>query len=313
MKTSIPYILLFITCLLSFSGCETDEENPNANDPFDKFIQTIVVQDNVVWIGTYSSGLYQLDGNLWKNFTVADGLSSNSITSLVFDKNEHLWVGTKMGISKLDNSNWTNFTKEDGLYSNDVRSLECDNENNIWIGSNNNRITKYDGFNFSYYHVNSEFSGNPGIGHIHTITCDLEGNIWAGSCMSGLSFFNGTSWIDFVEDIRNFVQTSLCTPSDSAIWIGHFRGVYNYSDGIWKTYNAIDGLKNDVILSMDADGQNNIWVGTENGISKFDGFTWTNYAVDQGAINDHVSSLACDQDGNIWVGNNNGLLKFKPN
>lgn len=305
--------LLLITLYTLFLSCEKNEVIiEEKNEPFDKRVQVITVQKDIIWVGTFSNGIYKLEKESWINYTTENGLLSNDITSLLIDNNNCIWIGTKMGVSKFENNNWTNFTIDDGLFSNDVRSLGCDKENNIWIGSNRNRVTKYDGTNFTIYHVNSEFSGNPGIGHIHTITCDLEGNIWIGSCMSGLSILNGSTWSDFVNRLNSFVEVSICDVR-GAIWIGHYTGAYKYYDGIWTEYTEKEGLSNSTILCIDFDKQNNIWVGTENGISKFDGTSWTNYTVDDGPFNEYVSSLACDNDSTIWIGNSNGLLKFRPN
>lgn len=190
--------------------------------------------------------------------------------------------------------------------------MACDKENNIWIGTNKNRITKYNGDNFTTYHVNSEFSGDPGIGHIHTITSDLQGNVWVGSCMTGLSKFDGSTWFDNVYNLNSFVMTSICNEAGD-VWIGYYGGAYRFSNEVWIKYTENEGLADPTILCIDIDKQNNIWVGTKKGLSKFNGTSWTNYTVDDGLFNDYVSSLACDNDGAIWIGNNNGLLKFRPN
>ncbi|MEN8193093.1 MAG: two-component regulator propeller domain-containing protein [Bacteroidota bacterium] len=310
MKNIKLQIILIIFFTTLFSCNDNEEDIEIVNEPYDKVINVIYEHNNIVWVGTSSSGLYKLENDTWINYTKSDGLLSNKITSLLIDNNADLWVGTYDGLSKLVNDGWENFTTEEGLYFNHVRSLECDLDNNILIGSGANRITKYDGTSFTYYHVNPEFGG--GGGHIHAITCDLEGNLWAGSCMTGLSVFYGSTWYHGVTGTHTSVQVSLCDTSGD-VWIGEVMGVYRYSDDTWVQYTEENGLSDTTILSMDIDYLDNIWVGTKNGISKFDGISWTNYAVDNGPINEYVSSLACDQDGTVWVGSNEGLLKFEPN
>jgi ligand-binding sensor domain-containing protein len=305
--------LLLITLLTPFLSCDkNDTIIEEKNEPYDKNVKVITVQDDVLWVGTWSNGIYKLENESWINYTTEHGILSNEITSILIDNSNCVWIGTKMGVTKFENNTWVNFTTDNGLYSNDVRSLGCDKENNIWIGSNRNRVTKFDGTNFTVYHVSSEFSGDPGMGHIHTITCDLEGNMWIGSCMTGLSVFNGLTWSDFVNGLNTFVEVSTCDKT-GAIWIGHYTGAFRYSDGIWTEYTENEGLLNSTILSIDIDNQGNIWVGTKNGISKYDGTTWTNYIINDEKFNEYVSSLACDNNGAIWIGNSEGLLKYAPN
>lgn len=301
-----------IVILFILSGCATKIEHPEIkNEPYDKAVQAIEIKNNIVWVGTFSNGLYKYDREFWSNYTELDGLISDNITCLIFDKSDQLWIGTNKGISILNNEKYTNLTMEEGLYSNDIRSLSCDNENNIWIGTNRNRVTKYDGTAFTAYHVNAQSSGNPGMGHIHTITSDLEGNIWTGSCMTGLSKFDGNEWHDFVNDLNTFVTSSLCSESGD-IWIGHYMGAFKFSNEQWTEYTEKEGLADATILSLDSDKNNNIWIGTKNGISAFNGTSWMNYTIPVDSLNAYVSCLACDNDGSVWVGNSKGLLNFKP-
>ena len=312
MRNKKIHILLIFSIAIFFS-CHKDEDiNKTINEPYDKVITALSVHNNDIWVGTSNNGLYKLENDSWINYTQTDGLLSNEVTAIVFDNDEKLWVGSKDGISIFENGIWNYLTAENGLFNNDIRSLECDAEDNIWIGSRQNRVTKFDGTNFTTYHVNPEISGEPGMGHIHTLASDMEGNIWVGSCISGLSKFNGTSWLDNINDITSFVQSSICAENGD-IWIGHLGGASIYCNETWTDYSENNGLSNSVVLSMDIDAQQNIWIGTKDGISKFDGSSWMNYIVDSGPINDYVSSLACDPDGSIWVGNNEGLLKFDPN
>lgn len=304
--------LIVLLLLLVFSCEKEDSTSADKNEPWDKAITAITIQKNIVWVGTNGNGLYKLDGETWKNYTKSNALLSDNITSLLIDNNESLWVGTSAGLSRFENGNWSYFTETEGLFNNDIRSLACDQVNNIWIGTRNNRIVKYDGTVFNTYHVNPEESGEGEMGHIHSITSDLSGNVWAGSCISGLSKFDGVTWFDYVNDLRSFVTSSICT-EDGDLWIGHYTGAYNYSNGVWIKYSETNGLANNSILCIDFDQHNNIWFGTEHGISKFDGISWTNYNIDNNFINEYISGLACDKDGNIWAGNYDGLIKYSPN
>lgn len=305
-------LVLLLLFLFGFTRCVKDDEASEENTPYDKFVQAITVHENAVWVGTYSNGLYKLENGSWANYTTSDGLVSDEITAILFDGNNLLWVGTKSGISRMENGTWTNLTIDNGLYSDDIRSLACDSQNNIWIGSNKNRVTKFDGENFTVYHVNPEMSGDPGMGHIHAITCDINGVVWIGSCISGLSEFDGTQWSHEVNGLSVFVTSSVCNQAGD-VWIGDYMGAYHYSNGTWTGYTENEGLADATILDIDFDVQDNIWFGTKKGIARFDGTSFMNYTIDDTLFNNYVSSMACDRDGSIWIGNNHGLIQFMPN
>ena len=304
IKTSTVLILFFI-CLYS---CKKDDSVDEVKtESFDKPISAIAVSGENVWIGTPANGLYKFDGEFWKEYTRTDGLLSDTITSLVVDENEALWIGTNMGVSRFKDENWTNFTTQEGLFNNDIRSLTSDQQNSIWIGTRNNRLIKYDGNDFTSYHVNPEASGQEEMGHIHTITCDLEGNVWAGSCISGLSKFDGINWEHYVNDLNLFVLSSICAVNGD-VWIGHYTGAYRFSDEAWTHYTETEGLINNQVTCFAVDRKNNIWIGTSQGLSMYDGSVWINYTVDDGLISNYISALACDFDGNIWIGSAKGPM-----
>jgi ligand-binding sensor domain-containing protein len=55
-----------------------------------------------LWIGTIDAGLWKYTGDKLTNYTVKDGLASNSIAALYCDKNGLLWIGCDNGITTFD-------------------------------------------------------------------------------------------------------------------------------------------------------------------------------------------------------------------
>jgi signal transduction histidine kinase/ligand-binding sensor domain-containing protein/CheY-like chemotaxis protein/AraC-like DNA-binding protein len=75
------------------------------------------------WIGSEGGGLILFDrkeGKISKRFSTADGLSNNSILSIVEDNAGSLWISTFSGLSKFNPAKKTflNFYQDDGLQSN---------------------------------------------------------------------------------------------------------------------------------------------------------------------------------------------------
>lgn len=75
-----------------------------------------------LWVATQEGGLllFNRKTNIFKRFTTADGLSSNTILRILEDKNGNLWMSTYNGLSRLNVKTkiFRNFSKNDGLQSN---------------------------------------------------------------------------------------------------------------------------------------------------------------------------------------------------
>jgi signal transduction histidine kinase/DNA-binding response OmpR family regulator/ligand-binding sensor domain-containing protein len=74
-----------------------------------------------LWIGTsFGLNVYK-GGEVFENYTVNDGLPSNTIHGITSDSEGNLWVSTNYGLSKwdLDEKVFYNYTKEEGLQDNE--------------------------------------------------------------------------------------------------------------------------------------------------------------------------------------------------
>ncbi len=65
-----------------------------------------------LWIGTFDAGLWRYDGRTMKNYTTADGLSSDCITTSYRDASGVLWFGTgNGGAYRFDGKKFVAFPK----------------------------------------------------------------------------------------------------------------------------------------------------------------------------------------------------------
>lgn len=101
-------------------------------------ILAIAINEEEIWFGTGGSGLIRYsitDENQWEHFTVADGLPSDYITSLTFDQNGQLWLGSDRGAATFQNDVWRVYTTEDGLARNRVEVVAVSSEGDVWFGT----------------------------------------------------------------------------------------------------------------------------------------------------------------------------------
>jgi signal transduction histidine kinase/ligand-binding sensor domain-containing protein len=88
-----------------------------------------------LWAGTYGKGLWRIQGEDARLFTMADGLSNNQIRSLYQDPDGTLWIGTfGGGLDSLREGRFQAFTAKDGLLSDNVTSLADDGES-LWLST----------------------------------------------------------------------------------------------------------------------------------------------------------------------------------
>lgn len=79
-------------------------------------------QDGIIWVGS-SKGLRRLNPETTEiqEYTIEDGLPSNSISAIKGDADGYLWISTNYGISRFDSKTQTfiNFYASDGLQGNE--------------------------------------------------------------------------------------------------------------------------------------------------------------------------------------------------
>ena len=75
----------------------------------------------------------------FRTLGIRDGLSSNSVTSMLADSRGYLWVGTTQGLNRYDGHEVKSRFPETGeqqlyeVFNNPVTSIEEDAEGRIWI------------------------------------------------------------------------------------------------------------------------------------------------------------------------------------
>ena len=69
------------------------------------------------------------------NYTIKNGLPSNTVYGIKMDSKGYLWITTDKGVVKYDGRKFKLFTIHDGLASNDNFSMLIDSKDNVWLYS----------------------------------------------------------------------------------------------------------------------------------------------------------------------------------
>jgi ligand-binding sensor domain-containing protein/putative methionine-R-sulfoxide reductase with GAF domain len=82
---------------------------------------------------------------IFKNYTVNDGLVSNEIRRIFQDSKGFLWVGTMEGLSKYDGNTFSNFNISNGLSHNVVNDFYETEQGTTYVALNNGNIDEITG------------------------------------------------------------------------------------------------------------------------------------------------------------------------
>jgi len=294
-----------------------------------------IAQDlnGILWAvsgGFENRGIYSFNNELWKNYTIEDGLISSSFFSVAVDGNNRKWFGTPgNGAMILEENGVLSITKIDtagGMLSGSdtpsfvvVGDIKVDNSGNIWLINNfasNGRalVVISPDLTFHYFSLSDGLSSN----ELNKIEFDLNNNIWIATTRRGIDVLNINGTLDDKSDDNwTHITTShglhsnriraLNTDKGGIVWIGTEEGVnYWYNGTIYNQYGLID----DYINAIEVDAVNNKWFATNSGISVLsnDNFSWTHFTKETSPlVDDQAMSLLALKSGTVYVGTAKGL------
>jgi signal transduction histidine kinase/CheY-like chemotaxis protein/ligand-binding sensor domain-containing protein len=102
--------------------------------PFRKVNALTISSDGALWLAQTGLGLFRYHQGEWKNFSIKDGLPSNTIAELLALDNGHLLAASKKGISRYDGKNWVSPVYPENVYLvNGGGSMRKNTKGSIWI------------------------------------------------------------------------------------------------------------------------------------------------------------------------------------
>ncbi|WP_455585130.1 two-component regulator propeller domain-containing protein [Bacteroides sp.] len=128
--------------------------------------------------------LYALGSDYsFKNLTVADGLSNNSVKAIYQDSLGFIWLGTKNGLNRFDGYEFkTYFNHNDEFVgqSNDVVNITSDTFGNMWIGTFNG-VMLFNPYTGTFQDLSVSYQGELPRGVVVDIWIEKEDCIWVGT------------------------------------------------------------------------------------------------------------------------------------
>lgn len=300
-----------------------DKNSKEFNRIIDNINTTSIAQNpsnTKIFVGT-DNGLHILDfeKNTSTVLHVNNGLIDENITSVLYQKNGTLWVGSKSGLISISGNEPTYYNIGFDNNSNHIRSLLIDYEDNLWIGTHSG-LYKYRGKGFTLY----DRQNGLGSAFIYQITRDITGNLWFGTEGNGVFKFSNGFFKNYSvkQGLLDNKVAAILPLEDGSVWFGSDKGISVLKNEKIENLSFGSSFKLEAPINcFYKDSKGLIWVGGQNGLCsmKKNGaqYATTYYKLpikksDQEGY--AVWSFIEDNKGNIWVGTYlEGLFKLENN
>jgi hypothetical protein len=241
-------IATFSGGLLEFDGKDFREIKENGKSI--PQITTLHKTTTSLLIGTFSNGLYLYENDIWKHFTIADGLPSNRIVGVVGNL-ATIYVATDFGIAVMENNSFRNLktspmvssieeldrkifvSRENGEIlkcekdCSEVRKLESVAKTRLIVLDNQLfELTNRGIFKNSKPFLNTKTTLVDNF--VSAITVDGLGNIWAGTFRNGIDVFS--SELKKLKHLEsdNIQEINSLQTSDGNILAATSRGLWKF-------------------------------------------------------------------------------------
>ena len=269
-------------------------------------------KDGSLWVGIKEEGLglAQLKDGAVKPFVTPtfDGSKLN-VTSLMFDRDDNLWVGTDAkGLFRIHGDSVEHYGHTDGLSGDSVWTFFEDREGIVWAGT----TSGIDGFRDPRV---TTFSAVQGLGKdlAAGILASRDGTVWVANSGSLDRIKNGTvSSIRRSDGLPGDQVAAMFEDRSGNIWVGVDDGLYLFKDGRFRRLPGPNHQPLGMVVGMTEDIDGNIWAECASKPSKL--VRIRDFQVREVFPAPQVpagNKLAPDPHGGIWIVRSKELVLFR--
>lgn len=296
---------------------------------FKSFILIVAIFIRPSYGMSHESGFSSSNNIHFNSLTVNNGLSQNSITSIIQDAKGLIWIASYDGLNRFDG--FTMLVKRydskspNSLSENRILCMAEHIDGNIWLGTDGGGVNVYHSDNEKFSRYNS-IKGDIPDDNILCISADKQGNMWLGTEKGLLkATVTDNDSVTFEEIGELGIVSRLLCDNRGSIWIVSQKGLHVISHKSIKatiTIARVNPVQDPYINTLFCDRFNNIWVSTYNSLFRISDakefehdFKVTNvYAAVFSKPTVEVRAMTEDRDHNIWIGTEqSGLVKLSLN
>ncbi|MEO8383704.1 MAG: two-component regulator propeller domain-containing protein [Betaproteobacteria bacterium] len=267
--------------------------------------------DGVIWAAS-ENGLVRWEKGkngegIARVYKEADGLPTNRLRSLAFDKDGTLWIGTTGGgLVSFAAGKFRAMNPTNGFPHLEVRHVLADPAGGIWAATAGAGLVHVkDGQIKSY----TTADGLP-TDQLTYLARDKAGALWIGTWGSGVARMSDGKFssISTAGGLAGDQIWSLVIDREGSVWVGTWNGGLNrLSNRAFGVFGKPEGLSSDNTRSVLHARDGATWVSTAGGgVNKIVGGRITVLAKKNGLATDESSALLEDREGAIWIGSYTG-------
>lgn len=270
--------------------------------------------DGVVWAAS-ENGLvrWEKGKGVTRIYKEADGLPTNRLRTLVFDKEGTLWIGTTGGgLVSFAAGQFKVLNPANGFPHLEVRHVLADPAGGIWTATAGAGLVYIDRGQIKTYTTADGLPTN----QLTYLARDKTGSLWIGTWGAGVARMSEGrfSSMSSAGGLAGDQIWSMQVDREGSIWVGTWNGGLNrLSNRAFGVFGKPEGLSSDNVRAVMHARDGAIWVSTAGGgVNKITDGRITTIAKKDGLATDESSALLEDRDGAIWIGSyTEGVVRLK--
>ena len=268
--------------------------------------------DGAIWAAT-ENGLVHWQNGVRNVYRADDGLLTDRLRSVAFDRDGTLWIGTSgAGLLSFDGKRFTALTPDTGFPHLAVRYVLSDPAGGIWAATAGGGLAHVQGGKVRQY---TTADGLPSD-HLTALTRDPQGSLWIGTWGAGIVRLRDGQFTSLSTDngLAGGQIWSIHADREGSVWVGTWVGGLNrLRNRDFVVLGTPEGLSHDNVRAVLHASDGATWVSTAGGgVNRVHNGTITAIGKDDGLPSDEASTLLEARDGSIWVGTyTSGLIRLR--
>lgn len=341
------FYCLFLLCSQRCSAQRFPFFNLKVENGLAQSQSTCLSQDSFgnLWIGTLG-GLSRYDGKKITNYTVSDGLLSNTIIDLLFATSGRLYISTQAGVQLFDGGKFSTLTdhknekiigvsqimetapghiyflKHEKLYVLHIREdkvypvLSEEDFTAMYYKNGVIRLAGTKGVLYTFVEntfplkKDSAFCKDTSL-VVLKIFEDSRQHCWL-LCNKGLYLKEGNQIKPYKLKGRQAIPIPLLGAAEDRngqVWFASYRGAFRMKDTVISYFNQQNGLSDNIIYATLCDREGNIWFSSDGeGLFRYSGGPFISIDENFGLPNKQVTCITGDEKGVIYFSSYQGKL-----